>query len=469
MIGSGPAGSLIANRLANRGAEVIVLESGPEFTPSGIVGGLFQYYQNAGIVPMVGPFTGSFGQANVVGGGSVINGALVWPTPSETIKKWRDSLPGSVYSSKTWRSTEQLVADELRVDTTDLIHKPGNRLSKLLVSAATNKQLHTVPVPRAVTNCKNSNICGSGCPVGAKNIPSSVYLNHPKITLFPNTRVDRITPENQDGVAWNIRGTNAGAPLNFSAEKVFIAAGATASSSILKKSGLSQQAGRRFEFHLNFRIVAEFDESVEAEISTMLTHQVQEYLDDGLLMMSSNGALPYLGSALAHLDNASIYKLMNLKPECLGLFVLMLKPKLTRSSLYDFLGQTFCRWDWEYESFEKVKFGLNLLGSLLFEMGARQLVFPFKTNHPLISSQKEMEQTMQHLKPKDLLGVSVHGMSSCRMGIDPSSSVVNLDGQVWGYDNLYVVDSSILPSNTGESPQGTILATAHELFQRNFD
>ena len=57
-------------------------------------------------------------------------------------------------------------------------------------------------------------------------------------------------------------------------------------------------------------------------------------------------------------------------------------------------------------------------------------------------------------------------MSACKMGLSPDDSVVTLDGQVWDQENLFVVDTSILPSNTGESPQGKILATADEMCQR---
>ena len=44
------------------------------------------------------------------------------------------------------------------------------------------------------------------------------------------------------------------------------------------------------------------------------------------------------------------------------------------------------------------------------------------------------------------------------MGDDPARSVVDPDGRVWGWDNLYVADASVFPSSLGVNPQVTIMA-----------
>ncbi|CAG8784434.1 7286_t:CDS:2, partial [Acaulospora morrowiae] len=47
---------------------------------------------------------------------------------------------------------------------------------------------------------------------------------------------------------------------------------------------------------------------------------------------------------------------------------------------------------------------------------------------------------------------SIHQMSTCRMGDDPSKSVVKPTGETWEVKNLYVADSSVLPTATGVDP-----------------
>ena len=54
--------------------------------------------------------------------------------------------------------------------------------------------------------------------------------------------------------------------------------------------------------------------------------------------------------------------------------------------------------------------------------------------------------------------VSVHGMAGAKMGSAEATSVINPEGRLWHFENIFVCDSSALPSNLGESPQGTIMA-----------
>jgi choline dehydrogenase-like flavoprotein len=53
-----------------------------------------------------------------------------------------------------------------------------------------------------------------------------------------------------------------------------------------------------------------------------------------------------------------------------------------------------------------------------------------------------------------------HGVGSARMGIDPRSSVVDANGVVHGLENLYVVDSSALPSPGAVNTGLTLMALA---------
>lgn len=51
-----------------------------------------------------------------------------------------------------------------------------------------------------------------------------------------------------------------------------------------------------------------------------------------------------------------------------------------------------------------------------------------------------------------------HHMGTTRMGTDPSTSVVNRNCQVHGYDNLYIASSSVFPTGGFSNPTLTILA-----------
>jgi len=53
-----------------------------------------------------------------------------------------------------------------------------------------------------------------------------------------------------------------------------------------------------------------------------------------------------------------------------------------------------------------------------------------------------------------------HQAGTCRMGDDPTSSVVSPDGRVWGHENIVVADGSTHVTNGGVNPVLTILANA---------
>ncbi|WP_342359569.1 GMC family oxidoreductase [Terrarubrum flagellatum] len=59
------------------------------------------------------------------------------------------------------------------------------------------------------------------------------------------------------------------------------------------------------------------------------------------------------------------------------------------------------------------------------------------------------------------LSAGQHQAGTCRMGLDPATSVTDPFGRVWGHDNLYVADGSLHPTNGGFNPVLTIMAVAY--------
>jgi choline dehydrogenase-like flavoprotein len=56
-----------------------------------------------------------------------------------------------------------------------------------------------------------------------------------------------------------------------------------------------------------------------------------------------------------------------------------------------------------------------------------------------------------------------HQAGTCRMGKDPSTSVTDEWGKVWGHDNVHIADGSLHVTNGGVNPVLTILANAYRI------
>ncbi len=63
-------------------------------------------------------------------------------------------------------------------------------------------------------------------------------------------------------------------------------------------------------------------------------------------------------------------------------------------------------------------------------------------------------------EPFAYLSGGQHQAGTCRMGEDPERSVTDVNGRVWGHDNLFVSDASLHPTNGGFNPVLTVMALA---------
>lgn len=87
--------------------------------------------------------------------------------------------------------------------------------------------------------------------------------------------------------------------------------------------------------------------------------------------------------------------------------------------------------------------------------------------HRWTSVLKAMERKAMHVIPFSLyprnqvpVQAVAHQCGTCRFGSDPKTSVLDLNCRTHEIDNLYVVDGSFFPSNSGVNPTLTIMANA---------
>ena len=73
--------------------------------------------------------------------------------------------------------------------------------------------------------------------------------------------------------------------------------------------------------------------------------------------------------------------------------------------------------------------------------------------------------TAAKIKPNHITTVANHVFGTCAMGTDPRRSVVNTSGECHDVRDLYVMDTSILPTGTIINPMETAMGVADYLAQ----
>jgi choline dehydrogenase-like flavoprotein len=103
--------------------------------------------------------------------------------------------------------------------------------------------------------------------------------------------------------------------------------------------------------------------------------------------------------------------------------------------------------------------GVALLARMMFEAGARE-VWPGLYGVPATLRSIDDVRAIDAVPPdpRHFSFISTHLFGTARMGVDPRASVVGPDFQTHEVRGLYVVDSSVFPTNLGVNPQHSIMA-----------
>ncbi|NNG14890.1 MAG: hypothetical protein HKM89_00325, partial [Gemmatimonadales bacterium] len=109
-----------------------------------------------------------------------------------------------------------------------------------------------------------------------------------------------------------------------------------------------------------------------------------------------------------------------------------------------------------------MKAGLDTLGELLFEAGARRMILN-TWDHGSIWSKAALRQIARYTdgRTPTLTVASSHPQGGNAIG-----SVVDHNLMVRGFDNLYVADASVFPGSVQVNPQLSVMAVARYAAQR---
>lgn len=474
VIGSGAAGSVVAAELAEAGQDVLVLEEGPcipsdtyrHFRPSESVRHMWRdaamtAAMGVGDTPMVNVMAG-----RCVGGSSVLTGGVCFRVPEQVLDVWRKERGLVDLTPENLDPCYRAVEESIHVE--EVPASMRSRSITLFEQGAAKKGYAMKPIRRNTEDCDGCGHCNFGCPHQRKRSVDVMYLPRAMgagARLVSDCLVRRILVRH--GRASGVSGVLLDGPkarprgrVHVRARRVVVACGAWLSPLVLQASGIgaeSGQLGRNMTLHPSFRMSARFDEPVRGWAGALQPAYVDAFEHErftivGLFIPPSILAaiMPGIGPDLArraadiphmaaigglvHDDGGGVVRrgpgrepvvTYRMSPRDRAVV-----PKLVRTMAETYLAA-----------------------------GAREVFLPILGHAPLDASGLG-SLDLEHVPMRRFECASQHPLGTCRMGADPASSVVGPDGRVWGVDDLYVADGSIVPTSLGVNPQLTVMTMA---------
>ncbi|MBI4209843.1 MAG: GMC family oxidoreductase [Deltaproteobacteria bacterium] len=478
IIGSGSAGSILAYRLQKAGMRVIVLEEGGYYTnkdftsnPTEMMGKL---YKNRGLMMTVGTPVIPICQGRCVGGSSVINTGTCFRTPISVLEDWEknEGVEGLSASDLLphFQDLEQVLGVgpvlEALVGRNNLILKSG--LEKLGWRGAL--------LPKNAPTCIGCSRCNIGCPINAKKSMLITYLPMASdlgTKIYADCRVEQILTQRRRAVG--VRGAildrateKREQEFEILADRVILCAGAFGSPMILQKSHLansSGQVGKNLHIHPAGAAFALFPEEILGWQGNPQGFGIYQFEEEGILIESSFGPVELMASSLPF--GGKEHKEWMAQFKHWAAYGALIKDESSGSVRWLPGWRPWVTYHLTPSDATRIVRGLQYLAQAYFASGARD-VYAAIRGFPILHSMEEVELAWKRysVNGQDLELAAFHPMGTCRMGADRKRAVVDSRCQTYDIENLYICDSSVLPTALGVNPQLTIMAVASRTAER---
>ena len=459
IVGSGPGGSVCANKLIENGFNTCLFESGNIY-PSNQISSfsyneMLNQYKHGGVTATLGNANIAYVEGETFGGGSQINSGLYHRTPDQILDYWEkkygliESTPDDL--DKYFSTIER----DLCVS-----YFPDGQISKSslkLEEGAKKLNWASQEIPRWYNY--NSNESSNGIKMTMSRTYLKNYINSGG-EFHSQTQVYKLKKTYD---LWNLEILNNGIKSHIKSKNVILAAGTINTPNILKRSRLSPLAGRTFQMHPTIKVVALFDEEVNYEGMGVPVHQVKEFSPD-ISFGCSISSKTYL--RIAMLDHYSNLCLVEKKWRNMAIYYAMIKPDGVGSiNNIPFFKTPLVTYQLTNRDKMNLAIGIKKLCELLLKAGATQL-FPSINNCKIITKPDDIESLPNTINPNQTSLMTVHLFSSCPIGENRDFCVANSFGEIFNHKGLYISDGSMLPTAPGVNPQGTIMALAYRNIEK---
>ncbi len=464
IVGSGAGGAMAARTLARSGLNTVLLEEGrrwtvEEFRTTHPIDRYAGLYRGAGATVALGRPSVVLPIGRAVGGTTVVNSGTCYRPPPGVQRRWRDEFGLDLADHD--RLTERLddVERTLRVAPVPL--KIMGRNGRLLLDAAATLGWAAAPIPRNAPGCGGCCQCAIGCPRNAK---FGVHLNAlPQACaagarIISHARVERVL--HRHGRARGVRARRPdGTALDVLADTVVVAAGATETPELLRRSGLGRhpRLGRNLALHPATMLAGRFDDDVVAWHGVLQSAAVHELHESHGVLIEATSTPPGMGSMVFPGYGADLLGWLDRAPR-VATFGAMVADRGV-GSVFSVRGETLVRYSIDRDDIGKLVVAIEAMGRLLFAAGAVEVL----TGLPgasTVTSLRALQDALGRSNPTSLHLAAFHPTGTAAAGADEQRCPVDPAGRLRGVDGVWVADASILPSCPEVNPQVSIMALA---------
>ena len=468
VVGSGPGGASTAALLAEAGKDVLIVEEGRKLhvdsSPDHSLQQMEEKWRSGGLTAALGNPKVTYVEGRCVGGASESNAGLYHPPIPDVVQGWTDQ-----YQIRDFGPDELAPHLDAVVETIGVSKRPNgySPASDRLAEGADALGWRWTEIERfwRYTTSEDGSTTGHRRSMSETMIPralnagarlmSQVRVRH----LVRNGRraLHAIADQSDDSGSSTIQ-------INF--QRVVVCAGAVQTPLILRNSGWKGPIGNELTLNPMVRIVARFPEVVNRPSFGVPVVQIEEF-KPAMTLGCSYSAPPHLAMWLEGAPSAVRKSLEDW--ERLAVFYVKVCGA-GRGSVRQMpiLGDALVRYRTHKDDFAAMSEGLYRLSTALFAAGATEVHSPLP-GAPALHSAQDCESLRGVLNPRNASLSAIHLHSTVRMGEDTDRCGADSHGKLHAADNVWVNDSSLLPTSPGVNPQGTILAVARRNVLRWLD
>jgi cholesterol oxidase len=505
VVGSGFGGGIAACRLAEAGRRVAVLERGRRFagsdfpaTPEQAPAALWHPTLNPhGLFDLRLMKDLSVLTAAGVGGGSLVYANVQLRTPAEVFAKgWPRAIDRAELDPYYDRTEEALLPAQTPEDLpkmrafADAGRRVGKEAQRLPLAVNFQGDREHPFSGASQKRCENLGRCDIGCPIHAKNTVDITYIARAErfgAQVHPLHEVQRLDPPSASGGSWRVcfRDLERRVDGEVSAPLVVLAAGCLGSSRLLLKNRsrlprISGALGSCFSGNGD-ALGAAFDPrasdvgSPRTDFGPSMT-SVLDYTEEHRFLLADGGLPSNFGGLL---------EIVRAVDSIHGWRGLLLRLKRVAADL-GLSDQSITHRHLRPRAKRPIDDSLVFLMIGRDAADGRMRLTPLLKRFDIRWSRRDSESLFTAMKQvTDELArsigaepffaldtwplsayITVHPLGGCPMADDPALGVVDDAGKVHGYEGLYVLDGSIVPTALGVNPSKTIAALAERGVER---